>query len=238
MKMSKFSSGNSVRREAGQAMLFIVLGLGLFLIGAMAFAIDLSNMWFNRQSAQTAADAACTAGVMDMLVGATNGSMPSGANFTSGAAFDCNSTPTAAPCSYAALNGFNSSINQSSANSGTLGNNVYVDFPAASSVNLSSLNLPGASVAATPLIRVTAVNNVTTWFAALLKGMTKQRAAGQAICGVIQATSPIPILVLHPTLQQSFSVQGNPNISIVGGPNKSIQVNSCSATGRIFTLCE
>src|SRR5947207_14169270 len=112
MKMSKFSNGTSVRREAGQAMLFIVLGLGIFLIGAMAFAIDLSNMWFNRQSAQTAADAACTAGVMDMLVGATNGSMPSGANFTSGTAFDCNSAPTAAPCSSAALNGFNSSFNQ------------------------------------------------------------------------------------------------------------------------------
>ena len=170
---------------------------------------------------------------MDMLVAATNGTMPSTAHFAAGTAFDCNTatSPKPSPCLYASLNGFNSSVSQSNANSGTLGNNVYVDFPAASSVNLSSLNLPGASVAATPLIRVTAVNNVTTWFAALLKGMTKQRAAAQAICGVIQATSPIPILVLHPTLQQSFSVQGNPNISIVGGPNKSIQVNSCSATG-------
>ena len=44
--------------QSGQVMLFVVLGLGLFLIGATAFAIDLSNMWFNRQAAQTAADAA------------------------------------------------------------------------------------------------------------------------------------------------------------------------------------
>src|SRR5438874_354650 len=205
MKTKSFSRTPGTRPESGQVMLFTVLALGLFLIGAMAFAIDLSNIWFNRQSAQTAADAACTAGAMDMLVAATNGTMPTTAHFAAGTAFDCNTvtSPKPSPCLYASLNGFNSSVSRSNANSGTLGNNVYVDFPAASSVNLSSLNLPGASVAATPLIRVTAVNNVTTWFAALLKGMTKQRAAGQAICGVIQATSPIPILVLHPTLQQS-----------------------------------
>src|SRR5205814_9740934 len=110
MKMSKFSNGTSVRREAGQAMLFIVLGLGLFLIGATAFAIDLSNMWLNRQSAQTAADAACTAGVMDMLVAATDGSIPSSAHFATGTAFDCNTaSPTPSPCSYAATNGYSSS---------------------------------------------------------------------------------------------------------------------------------
>src|SRR6266581_2383338 len=113
MKTTTFNSGTGGRNEAGQAMLFTVLGLGLFLIGAMAFAIDLSNMWLNRQSAQTAADAACTAGAMDMLVGATNGSMPSGANFTNGLGntYDCNSaSPTPSPCSYATLNGYPSSI--------------------------------------------------------------------------------------------------------------------------------
>lgn len=244
MKMSKFSSGTSVRREAGQAMLFIVLGLGLFLIGAMAFAIDLSNMWFNRQSAQTAADAACTAGVMDMLVGATNGSMPSGANFTSGAAFDCKSTPTAAPCSYAALNGFNSSINQSSANSGTLGNNVYVDFPAKGSVVcmdgtncLTNLNFPSASVAPSALMRVKITSNNATWFGSLL-GTTKQGNGGTALCAVINAESPIPILVLDPrndsgTLHMNgggSSSNTTGDIQIIGGPSKSIQVNSSSTT--------
>src|SRR5436190_22357264 len=105
------------RSEAGQAMLFTVLGLGIFLIGAIAFAVDLSNIWFNRQSAQTAADAACTAGAMDMLVAATNGSMPGGAGFRGGPSFDCSAHSGYSPCSYAALNGFSSSINQSSATS-------------------------------------------------------------------------------------------------------------------------
>src|SRR5258707_14315696 len=96
------------KQQSGQVMVFLLLGLGLFLVGAMAFAIDLSNLWFNRQSAQTAADAACTAGAMDLLVDATNGTTSQG-NFTAGSspvAFDCsattpNSTSTnPAPCVY------------------------------------------------------------------------------------------------------------------------------------------
>src|SRR5215472_15033122 len=135
MKVKTFARrirGIRRKKQSGQVMLFVLLGLGIFLIGAMAFAIDLSNMWFNRQSAQTAADAACTAAAMDMLVGATNGTMPSSANFTPSSknTYDCNSaSPLPAPCSYASLNGFSSSIGQSSANSGTLGDNVFIDFP-------------------------------------------------------------------------------------------------------------
>src|SRR5258708_136026 len=101
MKTAAFSRNSKGRSQVGQAMLFTVLALGVFLVGAMAFAVDLSNWYFSRQSAQTAADATCTAAAMDMLVGATNGSLPSNANFTPGAAFDCNSATTAAPCKYA-----------------------------------------------------------------------------------------------------------------------------------------
>ena len=60
-------------KEAGQATLFLVLALGIFLLGALCFAFDMSNMWFHRQAAQTAADAACTAGAMDLLVDAQGG---------------------------------------------------------------------------------------------------------------------------------------------------------------------
>src|SRR6516164_1841296 len=114
MKLSGFRKTAKVAPESGQALLFALLGLGIFLIGAMAFAIDLSNMWFRRQAAQTAADAACTAGAMDLLVDATNGKTNQG-HFTAGStptAFDCQATtpnsntppvtnPT--PCVYAAL---------------------------------------------------------------------------------------------------------------------------------------
>jgi Flp pilus assembly protein TadG len=241
MKIKTFTNRTNRSREGGQVMLFTVLGLGIFLIGAMAFAIDVSNMWFNRQSAQTAADAACTAAAMDMLVGDTNGTMPTGANFTAGSSntYDCNSaSPVPAPCSYASLNGYSSSLSQSAANSGTLGDNVFVDFPAASSVGLSGLNVPPTSVAAAPLVRVQITSNIPTWFAAMLKGMTKQSTGATAICGVIQATSPIPILVLNPTIPGALSMNGGGatsqqgDIAIAGGPAKSIQVNSDGSGGN------
>lgn len=234
MRRTTFCRETGPNKQVGQVMLFTVLGLGLFLIGAIAFAIDLSNWWFNRQSAQTASDAACTAAVMDMLVGATNGTMPTGANFTAASAntYDCNSaSPLPSPCGYAGLNGYSSSISQSSATSGTLGNNVYIDFPSASSVGLTGLNLPPTSVAASALVRVKVTANIPTFFAGMLKGLTKQSTGATSICAVIQATSPIPILVLNPTVSHAFSTQGNPDVTIVGGPSKSIQVNSSSSTG-------
>src|SRR5258708_38573491 len=92
MKAKTCRSRGPRRCESGQVMLFVLLGLGLFLIGAMAFAIDMSNLWFNRQAAQTAADAACTAGAMDMLVDYTNGTTGQGGFTVSG-------TPSAVDCS-------------------------------------------------------------------------------------------------------------------------------------------
>ena len=220
-------------------MVFVLLGLGLFLIGAMAFAVDMSNLWFNRQSAQSAADAACTAGAMDMLVDYTNGITNQGGFSVTGsggnppAAVDCSVTAnqTTSPCKYAALNGFDSTISQTNANNGTLGNNVTYQVNSTAPPGLPAASVPPSSVAANAFLSVKITDNIPTFFAGLLRGTTQQNIGATAICGVIQATSPIPILVLHPTLQQAFSVQGNPNIAIVGGPSKSIQVNSCSTSG-------
>ena len=61
-------------RESGQAAVFLVLAMGIFLIGGIGFVVDGANLWFHRQSAQTAADAACASGAMNLLslsVGAT-----------------------------------------------------------------------------------------------------------------------------------------------------------------------
>jgi hypothetical protein len=224
MAMQSFRRGPR-RRESGQVMIFTVLGLGLFLLGAMAFAIDLSNLWFNRQSAQTAADAACTAGAMDMMVNQVNGSTLGG--FTPPTGFDCFGN-AAAPCQYAGYNGFSSSINQTTANSGTLGNNVYVDFPGAANAP-PGITAPPALLAPNPFIRVVVTDNVETWFAGLL-GQRSQSVKGIAVCGLQADVAPIPIIVLHPTLAASFSVQGSPGVNIIGGASQSIQVNSCSSS--------
>src|SRR5579863_6135142 len=109
MRKQSFRQPAKRNPESGQAILFTLLGLGIFLIGAMAFAVDMSNLWFNRQAAQTAADAACTAGAMDMLVDYTNGVTSQGGFSVSGSpsAVDCSvvANQTTSPCKYAALNG-------------------------------------------------------------------------------------------------------------------------------------
>src|ERR1700730_16081692 len=97
--------------ESGQAAVFLVLAMGLFLIGSMGFVVDGANLWFHRQSAQTAADAACTAGAMKMLSVAAGATRP---NWI-GTSFQCsgstNGAPNngSAPCQYAAFNGYSSS---------------------------------------------------------------------------------------------------------------------------------
>src|SRR5215467_15768174 len=90
-------------RESGQTALFLILVLGLFLVGSLALAFDLSNMWFHRQMLQSAADAACTAGAMDLLVDAEGGATGH-QGFTPGTAYDCSTSSTDSVCTYAAKN--------------------------------------------------------------------------------------------------------------------------------------
>jgi hypothetical protein len=216
------------RRESGQVMVFVLLGLGTFLIGAMAFAIDLSNLWFHRQSAQSAADAACTAGAMDLLSDKTNniGTAPYPGNFKPGTNFDCNaSTPNVtngnpSPCVFAALNGYPSSLSQATATSGSLGDNVSVIFN----------GTPPPGVAAANIMEVDVTDNLPTFLAGMLLGKTSQSVRAIAKCGIDQVAAPIPLLVLDPlnpdNKTSAFDVQGTPAVTIYGGPQQSIQVNS------------
>jgi len=208
--------------EAGQATLFVVLILGIFLLGGLCLAFDLSNMWFHRQAAQTAADAACTAGAMDLLVAAQGGATGH-QGFTPGTPFSCSGSgnPSAPVCQYAAMNGYNSTNT-------TPGNLVSVGFPTA----VTGITTPPAGVAANPFIRVDVLDHVPTFFVGLLNGSRTADVRAFAVCGLELATSPIPIVVLDPQnpnvkpARSALDVQGTPAITIVGGPTKSIQVNS------------
>ena len=210
--------------EAGQVMVFVVLALGVFLLGAMAFAVDFGNLWFHRQAAQNAADAACTSGAMDILVGSQSASTGK-QGFTIGTAFDCATTAAAAPCKYAALNGY------SGANT-VPGDRVLVSFPSSDpNVGSTTPPLPPPSMAANPFIRVDVLDHVQTFFWGLLSGNSTQDVRAFAVCGALLLQSSTPILVLDPGNKVTLSVQGTPNIVIYGGPSKSIQVNSSSTSG-------
>lgn len=215
--------------ECGQALLLLLLALGIFLMGAVALTVDISNAWFHRQAAQNAADAACIAGSMDMLVDAQGGATGH-QGFTIGTQFNCSSGSAASPCQYAAFNGYDSS------GSATSGNLVTVSFPGSGSVpGLPSSSLPPTSMVPSAFMRVDVIDNVQTFFFGLFSGQATQQVRAKAMCGVVLATSPIPILVLDPKspvatpAQSALNIQGNGAIAIVGGPTKSIQVNSALA---------
>ena len=200
------------KNEAGQAMLFLVLCLGLVLLGAVAFCVDMGNLWWHRQAAQNAADAACTAGVMDLLpVAPTPGSTP---NATTSAIY------------YAGKNGYAAET-------------VQVTFPATGTVAGpkacdSSVPPPPtceASGVSNPYIKVNIHDTAPLYFAGML-GMGRTADVGAyAICGQVYSNSPVPILILNPTANGILHGNGNKaTITIVGGPQRSIQVNSNSSS--------
>lgn len=203
--------------DAGQATIFVLLALGIFLIGAVAFCVDIANLWFHRQSAQNAADAACTAGAMDLLVDANTGITNQG-GFTAGTAFDCLSTPDAAPCKYAALNGYNGT-------NASPGNSVSVSFPG----SVPGVTTPPPALAPTPFLRVDVLDHVQTFFSGMLSGSHTQDVRAFAVCGLVLVKSPVPIIILdpqNPSKGSALSVQGTPDVTVFGGPDRSIQVNS------------
>lgn len=207
--------------ESGQVNIFLVLALGIFFLAFLGFAVDFANFWFHRRAAQAAADAACQAGAMDLLVNATNGSNTLGGFPSSPPVdFDCatKGNSSSAVCQYAALNGYPSAT----ISPGTPGTDVKVVFPA----SVSGVVAPPIAEAPTPFIQVNVEDDVQTFFSGLITRSTTQPLGASATCGLQQAKAPIPIIVLNPTCQHSFQVSGSATLQIVGGPTKSVQVNS------------
>jgi Flp pilus assembly protein TadG len=213
--------------EAGQAIVYALLLLGTFLLGALCFAFDLSNIWYHRQSAQSAADAACAAGAMDILVKASGGSTSYGSQI--GTAYSCTTSSTDSVCSYAKKNGYDA---------GTT-NAVSVSFPT-TAANGAPPGVPIPSGTSNPFIRVDIVDHVQTFFIGLLSGSSTKDVRTFSTCGVAYEAAPIPLLVLNPTNPKALTVQGANNpapgcdntagvkskVCIWGGPQQSVQVDS------------
>lgn len=221
-----FGSGirADLRSQMGQTVILVVLVLGIFLLGFIGFAVDYTNMWLHRQQAQGAADAACQAGAMDMLTIFNGSSLPS-AGFTPGTAFDCATTPGAAPCKYANLNGYNGAGLLADQES----NRVTVGFPP-SVPGVPPGSVPPSSLASTSFMRVDVVDRAKVFFSGLITGNRTQDVRAFAECGLQLAKAPIPLIVLNPSCEKSLTISGSATLKIVGGPNKSVQVNSGNTT--------
>src|SRR6266567_6847458 len=208
------------RSDNGQVTVFVAVIFTVFLAAFAGFGTDMANLWFHRQSAQSAADAACLAGAVDMFAdiqGTANG------GFTPGTPFDCASATSAAPCKYAALNGYNSA----GLTAGTTSNDVSVTFPS----TVPGVFKPDVTVGGSfPYLRVDVVDRVKVYFSALItkSGTADVRATAKG--GFVLPTGPGAIMVLHPNLASAFSIQGSPDVSITGGPVRGVIVNSTNAT--------
>lgn len=208
-------------KEEGQATIMVVLALSMFLLVFLGFAVDETNLFFHRQMAQGVADSACVAGIADMYKNQVSGTTLGG--FTAGQDFDCAGTPAAAPCAYARINGY-----QSAGLGGPGTNLVKVTFPK----SVPGVVTPPAAVAGDhPFIMAEVTDRVQTFFVSLATGKSTQDVRAIAKCALQVSQAPVPILVLDPTEQNSFSTVGDPKIHIVGGPTRSIQVNSLNMNG-------
>ena len=211
-----------VHEQAGQASIMLVVMLSLFLLAVLAFAVDYTNIWFQRQQTQTAADAACLAGIMDVYQVDSGVGLPS-MNFAQGAAGNCNAFSNGGPsmCWYASKNGFNGY------SGGTA--NVSWSFPS----SVAGVITPPSTSVPFPFMQVSVTLPVKTYFSTLLTAQQTQQVGANATCGVTQIMEGAPIMILHPTMSGALAFSGNAVLAIVGGPPRSIVVNSSSATAAL-----
>lgn len=209
-----------MRSESGQVLISLLLMLALFLFAIVGFSVDLTNLWFHRQSAQSAADAACQAGAMDMSALAA-GLTLSNMGFTAGTPGDCATDPGGTICFYANANGYNGAGLNSGAS-----NSVAWTFPA----SIPGTTAPPSSVSSYPFLNVTITENVRTHFLFTLHGSNYQKVAATCTCGLVQEKEAAPMVVLNPTASGAFTYTGGGSFNIIGGPQRALQVNSSSST--------
>ncbi|HEV2494257.1 MAG TPA: pilus assembly protein TadG-related protein [Terriglobia bacterium] len=215
-----------IRRDEGQVSVLVLLATALFVLLFVGFGVDMTNLYFHRQAAQGAADSACQAGAMDMFANTAGTSL---GNFTTGTNFDCAASGTPSPCQYAMLNGYSSPGLTAGADS----NDVKVSFPA----SVAGVTTPSVALTGTyAFMQVDITDRVKVYFSSLITRSATQDVLARSRCGMVVASQPVPIIVLDPTCTHSFQVSGASTVTVVGGPPKSIQVNSDNTTCAAATI--
>lgn len=211
------------RSQRGQTFLVIVVFICLFLLAMLGVATDYTQIWAHRQMAQVAADAACQAGAADLFVNSVDSGAPGTGGLTSFAwipstantgSFDCSTNTTSPPCTYASLNGYS-------------GSSVSVSFPS----SISGVTaLPTNLSTPVPYIQVVVTDAVPMQFTQLVTSRSSVNITATAGCGVAPVNEPIPLVILHQTAASSLSVTGTAKVTILGGPQRAVQIDSNSTT--------
>jgi Flp pilus assembly protein TadG len=209
------------REEDGQAIILVGLAMSFFLIAAVGLGIDGSHLYSQRTMAQRTADAVAQAAVMSVFDG-TDTVAKAGFAASDGGTFTCDSTNTAStPCKYASLNGF------SSGSGDTIKLSFYNanDLPA----NLSTIPVSDATTDPVSVVQVTISRPVST-FLVRLAGPTSSTATAVATAAIVKVVSPTPLLITDPNNNVSLTGNGNPTITICGGPTQSVEVNASGSS--------
>lgn len=197
----------------------IVMFVAILLLAVLGLATDYTQLWTHRQMAQAAADAACEAAAADVFLVGTD--LTASSDFPSldfswiGTSFDCSSKANSVPCKYASFNGYS-------------GSGVSVTFPS-SVPGVAGIPASFPSVA-NPYVAVTITDRVAMSFTKLVSSAHTVNVPASASCGLIAVTAPVPLVVLHQTASPALQVNGSASVTVLGGPQRSIQVNSNSST--------
>jgi hypothetical protein len=213
LKLSK-SSAICLRREDGQAVILVVVAMGIFLIGALGLAIDGGQMYAQRQMAQAAADSAAQAGIMSILDGTNATSAnPFGTGTAPIASSICTTADLRTPCVYARDNGFG----------GTAADTVTLSFPTTvSGVTLSS--------AAVPAFAVTVQRTLRTGLIRLIGAAAASSITAKATAGLVGTVSSDCIYVLDPSAQNALQANNGATVATSGCAVVVNSTNSDAAT--------
>jgi Flp pilus assembly protein TadG len=203
-------------RERGQAVLLVIFSMSIFLFGALGMAIDGSQLYAQRQMAQSAADAAAQAGIVTIF----NGSTAIGTS-----AYYCTSTDTTSPCTYAAKNNFTAAATACTSGANATPGNDCIKVDPNPGVTVAGLD-PG-----TPNELQVTVTRAVSMTVLKMVGLNTFNVSARATAAIVDIISPVPILVTQPWMTDSFDLQdAATSITITGGPQRSIQVNSSSSS--------
>ena len=202
-------------KQGGQAVVLVILSLSVFLFGAMGLAIDGGQLYAQRQMAQAAADAAAQAGIVTIF----NGSTAIGTT-----AFYCTSGNTTSPCTYAAKNGYTAGTCTSPADAAPGADCIKVDPN-------PGVTVPNLDAGTPNEVQVTITRAVPLTLMKMMTGFTNLNVTARATAAILDIMAPVPIIVTQPWQADSFDVNsGSATIKIIGGPQRSIQVNSNSSS--------
>jgi Flp pilus assembly protein TadG len=203
-------------RERGQAVILVVFSMSIFVFGALGMAIDGSQLYAQRQMAQAAADAAAQAGIVTIF----NGSTAIGTT-----AYYCTSANTTSPCTYAAKNNFTAGGTACTSGANATPGNDCVKVDPNPGVTVTGLD-PG-----TPNELQVTVTRAVSMTVLKMVGLNSFNVSARATAAIVDITAPVPIIVTQPWHTDAFDMgSGAASIMIDGGPQRSIQVNSSSAS--------